>query len=174
MKKLYKLFLGLMVIGTVANAQTVFQSNLSSWPGGEPTDWMGSKTNVSILEEVSADTYGSSAAKIGYTSTSGHKRFTTKNLEVTPGETYEIKMWVKAASGQIRTSYYNVTTTGWGSYGDYFDLSSESAGSLVELSQTVTLAGTCDSAQFILSINSTDGVNDILVLGFILIYLHSS
>jgi hypothetical protein len=163
MKKLYKLFLGLMIVGTTANAQTVFQSNLSSWAGGEPTDWFGSKTtNGLTVAEVSAVSYGTSAAQI--TNTGGsHKRFTTKNTQVTAGETYEIKMWVKAAAGQLRTSYYNVTTNGWGAYNNYFDLASESAGNLVELSQTVTLAGTCDSAQFILSFHSTDGVNDIIV-----------
>lgn len=163
MKKLYKLFLGLMVAGTVANAQTVFQSNLSSWNGGLPTDWMGapsSHTTVLSVTEVPAITYGTSAAQLSVTGGT-HKRFSTQSVAVTAGETYEIKMWVQAATGDLRTGYYNVTTGSYGTYNPYFDLSVESAGSLVMLSQTVTVAATCDSAQFILSLRNTDGVNDI-------------
>ena len=59
---------------------------------------------------------------------------------LTAGETYEIKMWVQASAGELRTSYYNVTTSAYGTYNSYFDLSVESAGSLVMLSQTVTVA----------------------------------
>jgi len=164
MKKLYKLFIGLMVIGTAANAQTVFQSDLSSWNGGLPTDWMGSASHTTVLSvtEVSAVSYGTSAAQLTVTGGT-HKRFTTQNVDVTPGETYEIKMWVQASVGDLRTSYYNVTTSAFGTYNNYFDLSVESAGSLVMLSQTVTVAGTCDSAQFILSLRNTDGVNDIIL-----------
>ena len=66
MKKLYKLFLGLMVIGTAANAQTIFQSNLSSWSGGLPTDMVGPATSLTLtnITEVAADTYGTSAAQL--------------------------------------------------------------------------------------------------------------
>lgn len=165
MKKLYKLFLGLMVVGTAANAQVVFQSNLSSWNAGLPTDWMGSPsshTTVLSVTEVPAITYGTSAAQLSVTG-STHKRFSTQSVAVTAGETYEIKMWVQAATGDLRTGYYNVTSGSYGTYNSYFDLSVESAGSLVMLSQTVTVAGTCDSAQFILSLRNTDGVNDIIL-----------
>tara|TARA_R110001592_G_scaffold354888_2_gene654912 strand:- start:10417 stop:11769 length:1353 start_codon:yes stop_codon:yes gene_type:complete len=162
MKKLYKLFLGLMVMGTVANAQTVFQSNLSSWASGLPTDWMGSASHTTILAvtEVPSVSYGTSAAQLSVTGGT-HKRFTTQNVAVTAGETYEIKMWVSALVGDLRTNYYNATTSAYGTYNSYFDLSVESNGSLVMLSQTVTVASTCDSAQFILSLRNTDGITDI-------------
>ncbi|MCB9335666.1 MAG: T9SS type A sorting domain-containing protein [Flavobacteriales bacterium] len=163
MKKLYKLFLGLMVVGTAANAQVVFQSNLSSWNAGLPTDMVGPATSLALgnITEVSADTYGTSAAQLKNTSTS-HKRVTTFVYDVTPNETYEIKIWVKGLSGEIRTGYKNVTTTTY-TYNSYFDMAVESNGSLVELMQTVTVAATCDSAEFILSLRSTDDVNDIIL-----------
>ena len=164
MKKLYKLFIGLMVLGTAANAQTIFQSNLSSWNGGLPTDWMGSASHTTVLAvtEVSSVSYGTSAAQLTVTGGT-HKRFTTQNVAVTPGETYEIKMWLQASVGDLRTSYYNATTSAYGTYNSYFDLAVESNGSLVMLSQTVTVAATCDSAQFILSLRNTDGVTDIVL-----------
>ena len=138
MKKLYKLFLGLMVVGTAANAQTVFQSNLSSWSGGLPTDWMGSASHTTVLSvtEVPSISYGTSAAQLSVTGGT-HKRFSTQDVAVTAGETYEIKMWVSALVGDLRTGYYNSTTSAFGAYGDYFDLSVESNGNLVMISQTV-------------------------------------
>lgn len=163
MKKLYKLFLGLMIVGTAANAQTVFQSNLSSWNAGLPTDMVGPATSLSFsnITEVAAVTYGSSAAQLNNTSGS-HKRVTTFKYQVTPSETYEVKIWVKGLSGEIRTGYKNVITNAF-TYNSYFDMSTESNGNLVMLSQTVTVAATCDSAEFILSLRSTDGVNDIIL-----------
>ncbi|MCB9360721.1 MAG: T9SS type A sorting domain-containing protein [Flavobacteriales bacterium] len=165
MKKLYKLFLGLMVVGTAANAQTVFQSNLSSWASGDPTDWMGSKSTIasSNVTEVPAVSYGTSAAQLSNTNPTSHKRFTTQRLAVTAGETYEIKMWVKGSQGDLRTAYYNVTDNNYGTYNSYFDIADESNGSLVMLSQTVTLAATCDSAEFIISLKNTDGTTDIIL-----------
>jgi DNA/RNA endonuclease YhcR with UshA esterase domain len=163
MKKLYKLFLGLMVIGTAANAQTVFQSNLSSWNAGLPTDMLGPATNLvsGNITEVGADTYGTSAAQLKNTSGS-HKRITTFKYQTTPGETYEIKIWVKGTAGEIRTGYKNVTTSDF-VYNSYFDMSASSLGNLVELSQTVTVAATCDTAEFILSLRNTDGATDIIL-----------
>ena len=164
MKKIYNLFLGLIVAGTVANAQVVFQSNLSSWSGGLPTDWMGSSTNAtaSNITEVSAELYGTSAAALKNTTTT-HKRFSTPTIDVTPSGTYEVKMWVKASAGELRTGYYNVSTSAYGTYNSYEMLATTSAGSLVMITQTITLTATCDSAQFILSFRSTDGVTDIIV-----------
>lgn len=166
MKKIYTLFIGLLVAGSLANAQVIFQSNLSSWSGGLPTDWMGSSTSATIsnITEVAAQMYGTSAAALKNTSTS-HKRFSTPTLDVVPSETYEIKMWVKASAGEIRTGHYYIGSGGsnYGTYNSYADLSTVSAGSLVMISQFVTVASTTDSAQFILSFRSTDGVTDIIV-----------
>lgn len=166
MKKIYTLFIGMLVAGSIANAQVIFQSNLSSWSGGLPTDWMGSTTNAtaSNITEVPAVMYGTSAAALKNTTTN-HKRFSTPTFDVVPSETYEIKMWVKASAGEIRTGHYYIGSGGsnYGTYNSYADLSTVSAGSLVMISQFVTVASTTDSAQFILSFRSTDGVTDIIV-----------
>lgn len=164
MKKIYTLFIGMLVAGSIANAQVVFQSNLSSWSGGLPTDWMGSSTNIgtSNVSEVSAVLYGTSAAALKNTGT-GHKRFSTQTVNVDANGTYEIKIWVKAAAGQLRTNYVNPATAGYGAYNSYLDLSSVSAGNLVMISQSVTVSSTTDSAQFIISLHSTDGVNDVII-----------
>lgn len=164
MKKIYNLFLGLIIAGTVANAQVVFQSNLSSWSASLPTDWMGSSTSITAANilQVTAPMYGTSAAALKNTTTT-HKRFSTKTVNVDFSGTYEIKMWVKASAGQLRTNYVNVATSGYGAYNSYIDLSTASAGQLVMLTQTVTVSASTDSAQFILSLHSTDGVTDIIV-----------
>lgn len=166
MKKIYTLFIGMLVAGSIANAQVIFQSNLSSWSGGLPTDWMGSTTNAtaSNITEVPAVMYGTSAVALKNTTTT-HKRFSTPTLDVVPSETYEIKMWVKASAGELRTGHYYIGSGGsnYGTYNSYADLSTVSAGSLVMISQFVTVASTTDSAQFILSFRSTDGVTDIIV-----------
>ena len=39
MNKLYTLILGLS-FGAISFGQVVFESNLSSWDAGDPTDWM--------------------------------------------------------------------------------------------------------------------------------------
>ncbi|MBI2280616.1 MAG: T9SS type A sorting domain-containing protein [Bacteroidetes bacterium] len=166
MKKIYNLFIGLLITGSIANAQVVFQSNLSSWSGGLPTD-IGSSTNVTLsnITEVAAPMYGTSAAAIKNTTTS-HKRFSTQTVNVDSSGTYEIKVWVKASAGQLRTGHYyitNTSTTGYGTYNPYVDLSTASAGNLVMITQTVTVVSTADSAQFILSFHSTDGVTDLIV-----------
>lgn len=164
MKKIYTLFIGMLVAGSIANAQVVFQSNLSSWSGGLPTDWMGSTTNITAgnVTEVAAIMYGTSAAALKNTGTT-HKRFSTQTVNVDASGTYEIKIWVKAAAGQLRTNYVNPATAGYGAYNSYLDLSTVSAGNLVMISQSVTVSSTTDSAQFIISLHSTDGVNDVII-----------
>lgn len=164
MKKIYTLFIGMLVAGSIANAQVVFQSNLSSWSGGLPTDWMGSTTNITAgnVTEVAAVMYGTSAAALKNTGAT-HKRFSTQTVNVDASGTYEIKVWVKAAAGQLRTNYVNPATAAYGAYNAYLDLSTVSAGNLVMISQSVTVSSTTDSAQFIISLHSTDGVNDVII-----------
>ena len=164
MKKIYNLFIGLLITGSIANAQVVFQSNLSSWSASLPTDWMGSSTSLlaANITEVPAVMYGTSAAKLKNTGTT-HKRFSTQTVNVDASGTYEIKFWVKAFAGQIRTNYFNTTTSAYGTYNPYIDLATTSAGNLVMISQSVTVSATTDSAQFILSLHSTDGVTDVVV-----------
>jgi hypothetical protein len=91
------------------------------------------------------------------TSTTTHKRFTTQAVTVVPGETYLIEMWVAAqTSGELRTGWYDVTNNAWSTYNPYIDLATVTGGNLTLVSQTVTVPATCTSAEFILSVKSTD------------------
>jgi len=153
-----KLFTFLFAISFVATSfgQTIFQSNLSSWATGNPTDWMGSATSIAasnVVEVPTGANYGTSMAALINTSTS-HKRFTTQNVAVTAGGTYEIKFWVSGGGGQIRTNFYNVTGSTYGSYNSYVTVTPVQT----MVSQIVTLPNPCDSAQFILSLKSTDAI----------------
>ena len=158
MKKLSTLLIAVSV-GTLSFAQTVFQSNLSSWAGGVPTDWMGSKTSISaanVVEQTVGATYGTSMASL-INATATHKRFSTQPVTVTPGETYLIEMWVACqTTGQLRTAYYDLTNLAYSTYNSYIDVAAASAGNLVLVSQTVTMPAGCTSAEFILSVVNTD------------------
>lgn len=156
MKRIFTL-LGI-VIGSLSFAQTVFESDLSSWAAGDPTDWMGSKTSIAssnVVEQTALVTYGTSMASL-VNETTSHVRFTTQPVTVTPGETYEIKMWVFGAMGDLRTNFYDVTNDAYGTYNPYMDIATESGGSLVMLTQSVTIPATCTEAEFILSLRNTD------------------
>ena len=157
-KKIFT-FLLVVCVGTLSFAQTVFQSNLSSWAAGNPTDWMGTATNIAsanVVEQTFGATYGTSMASL-INATTTHKRFTTLPVTVTPGETYLIEMWVACqTSGELRTNYYDATNAVYGSYNSYIDVAATSAGNLVLVSQTVTLPAGCTSAEFILSLRNTD------------------
>lgn len=160
MKKIFTL-LTAACIGSFAFGQTVFQSNLSSWASGDPTDFMGNATNipsVDVTEITVGATYGTSMASLVYASTSSHRRFSTQPVTVTSGQTYKIDMWVAAQnSGELRTNYYDITNGNvYGTYNPYIDVAAASAGNLVMISQNVTVPAGCTSAEFILSIKNTD------------------
>ena len=164
MKKIFTI-LTAVCFATVSFGQTVFQSNLSSWASGWPTDWNGSATNIAqsnVSEITTGATYGTSMAAL-FNATNSHKRFTTQPVTVVPGESYLIEMWVACQdSGELRTGYHDVTNNGWG-YGSYIDVAAASGGNLVMVSQTVTVPATCSSAEFILSLRNTDATSGILV-----------
>ncbi|MEZ4922839.1 MAG: T9SS type A sorting domain-containing protein [Crocinitomicaceae bacterium] len=86
---------------------------------------------------------------------SAHKRFATLPLTVTPGTTYTVKIYLQATAGFIRTNYRNATSLAYGTYNTAVDLSSGyTTGGLV--TQDVTIPAGCTSAEFILSVYSTD------------------
>jgi len=159
MKKIFTLLVAAS-IGATSFGQ-VFESNLSSWSGGNPTDWFGSKTTIgtaSVTEVTVGATYGTSMASLVNT-TNNHKRFTTVNVEATAGATYDIKIWLGGLAGEMRTNYYDVTNDAFGSYNPYVTLS---GGTQTTITQSVTLPAGCDSAQFILSLRNTDAVGIIV------------
>jgi hypothetical protein len=171
MKKIFTL-LTAVCIGSLAFGQTVFQSNLSSWNLGDPTDWMGNSTNIpsaDVTEQTVGSTYGTSTASLVYASTSSHRRFSTQPVTVTSGESYKIEMWVAAQnSGELRTNYYDITNGNvYGTYNNYIDVAAASAGNLVMISQTVTVPSGCTSAEFIISIRNTDPATASFGIGII-------
>ncbi len=159
MKKIFTL-LTAACIGSFAFGQTVFQSNLSSWASGNPTDFMNtartSITSANVVEQTSLATYGTSMASL-INATTSHKRFVTDAFTVTGGQSYLIEMWVVAQnSGDLRTNYYDVTNSAYGTYNPYMIVSDSSMGNLVKVAQIVTVPATCTSAEFILSLRNTD------------------
>jgi DNA/RNA endonuclease YhcR with UshA esterase domain len=159
MKKIFTL-LTAACIGSFAFGQTLFQSNLSSWASGNPTDFMNTaRTNIAstnVVQKSIGATYGTSMASLINTSTSSHKRFVTDAFTVVGGQSYLVEMWVAAQdSGELRTNYYDVTNSAYGTYNPYIDVAAVSNGALVKISQVVTVPSTCTSAEFILSLKST-------------------
>ena len=147
-------------ISNTAYSQTIFQSDLSSWVNGLPSDWMGTASNISSsnVHEISAGVvFGTSYASLINT-TASHKRFSTQPINVNPGETYKIEIWVSAYKGDLRTDYYNANNGTFGTYNPYEDLSISSGSTTVQtlVTQTITVDSSCTSAEFILSLRNTD------------------
>lgn len=158
MKKIYTLFASACIVAT-SFGQTVFQSNLSSWAAGDPTDWMGSTTSITsanVTELTTGAAYGTSMASL-VNATTTHKRFTTQPVTVVAGETYQIQLWVAAQNtGELRTNYYDVTNAAYGTYNSYVDVAAASGGNLTLITQNVTVPATSTSVEFIISIRNTD------------------
>ena len=172
MKKIFTL-LTAVCIGGFAFGQTIFQSNLSSWNAGDPTDFMNTpRTNITsanVVEQTALPTYGTSTASL-VNATTTHKRFVTDAFTVTGGQSYLIEMWVAAQnSGDLRTGYYDVTNSAYNSmYNPYMSIPDSSMGNLVRVAQVVTVPATCTSAEFILSLRNTDASTSSLGIGIML------
>jgi hypothetical protein len=113
------------------------------------------------VTEVAADTYGTSAASLVQTTTSG-KRFTTNTLTVVAGETYDFNIWVNSASGDLAMRLYDETNGAYISSVDYVDLATESNGSLTMITKALTIPAGCTSAEFIIYIASSPASGVIL------------
>ena len=154
MKKIFT-FLFAASIASMAFGQTVFQSDLSSWTGVQPDGWFGSKTNIftdSVVETSSGANYGTKMAALINQNTSSHKRFTTETTAVLADSSYEIKVWVSGASGELRIALYDETNDNYVYNNSY---AAVSVGQTTII-QSVTVPTACTSAQFILSLRNTD------------------
>lgn len=157
MKKILSI-LSLALIGGVMHAQVIFSSDLSSWSDGNPTDFMGTKTNFAaadIIEVDSGSQYGSSNVRL-VNATSGHKRFSTQPLSVENEQSYEIKFWAKG-QGDIRTGLFDDHTPigsdgGFVPYNSYITVNTST---LTEYTQVITSTNTSDIAEFVFSIRNT-------------------
>jgi hypothetical protein len=155
MKKLYILSLSLLALSSY-NAQVVFTSDLSSWSGGLPTDFMGSKSNIptaNVVEITTGAEYGTSLAQLIET-TSTHKRFTTQPQAVTASQGYEVKVWAKG-QGEMRFGMFDDnsgTSAGYIAYTSYQTVSGTTS-SLY--SATITATNTTANGEFVISVRNT-------------------
>ncbi len=157
MKKYYSLILFAFIASVSLNAQVIFSSSFENWSGGKPTDWYGDKTNLPAanLSEVSSGAYAGSKAAQLENDTTIHKRFTTKTpIVVVNGTSYNVRFYVKG-KGDIRTSLFDDRATGFG-YAPYNSYISINSANWQLVSQSVLCANDFDSAQFVLSVKSTD------------------
>lgn len=165
MNKLYTLIIGLTV-GAISFGQVVVESDLSAWTAGLPDGWMGSKSSISpsdVVEQTFGAMHGTSMAQL-FNPTTSHKRFTTQDVAVMGGETYEVKIWMTGSPGsELRTGFYDATNDSYNTYGTYFDIFTETGGEITMLSQTVVVAPSCTNGQFILSVRNTDDMVGIVI-----------
>jgi len=164
MKHLFTLLVA-SVLGSTSFGQVVFESDLSSWSAGDPTDWMGSTTNIAsadVDEQTLFPQFGTKWASLMNTSPTSHRRFTTQAVTVTEGETYTITMYVYGTQAEYRTGYYDLTNTSYGNYNPYLDLAGTS-GALQTTTQNITIpmGSSCTSAEFILSVRNTQDLSGI-------------
>lgn len=160
MKKIFTLLVAAS-FGTMAFGQTVFQSDLSSWSGGTPTDWFGSKTTLAIsgiTQTTGSANYGTDEAAL-INPTTGHKRFTTQTTTVVGGTTYQVKMWVSGAAGDLRVALYDETNDTYSYSNPYAAIV---AGPQTLITQSLTMPASCTDAQFILSLRNTDATGILL------------
>jgi hypothetical protein len=150
------------------------ESNFSSWTGGIPNGWKGSRTNFdfvapfdSIVQVTSGAVYGTSAVRLINPGTT-HVRFSSQTTSVTQGQAYEAKFWVRG-KGDIRFGIYDndLSNGDFGyTYAPYLSINSTA---WTMQSQTLVADTTYSLAEFILSIKSTDGAQNHLEIDSIAI-----
>lgn len=158
MKTLFSSFF-LMILGSSLNAQ-VFSSDFETWTAGTPDGWGGSATHtIDLAVSESSDAQsGTKSCQLTTTGTS-HRRFSTQEMTVNPGTTYQVSFWVKG-SGEIRTGLgvapYEPANY---SYNSYISVSSDT---WTQHTQNITAGGT-GTGQFIFSVRNTVAPNHILL-----------
>jgi hypothetical protein len=163
MKQFFTLIAAIL-LGSTVIGQSAFQSDLSSWVNGDPTDWVGSKTNLAASnysEVTTGATYGTSMVNLINTGSS-HKRFTTQQFAVTGGNTYEVKIYTAGLQGHVRTAFYDLTNAAYSSYNDYDSLEIISQGNLIEITQFINIPATCNDIELIVSLRNTDAVGFVI------------
>lgn len=139
------------------SGQVIFQSGFEDWTGNLPDDWYGVRSNLpqSGVEQVSTNVHSGDFAVRLIKASTGHQRFTTQDLTVVNGETYEVKFWVRG-EGQIRIGLYDGRPTGSG-YAPYVPQAfvTITGNTWQEVSLNITAAMDATDAQFILSLQNT-------------------
>lgn len=127
------------------------------WTGGKPDGWFGAETHTTGLTVAQSDIAheGSSSCQLIVPSTTQHRRFTSKPLNVVAGQEYTVTFWVRG-SGDVRTGFYSGQGSGVGDnykYNDYI----AATGTWTQHTQTVTAPATSSEAELIFSVRSTTG-----------------
>lgn len=151
-----------LFLAGAANAQ-VFTSGLESWDAGAPTDWVGSKTNIAAADIVEVtDNVHDGTSAVGLTNAiTGHKRFTTQNVAVTAGTTYDFSFWVRG-TGEIRTGLWDGLSDAGTSYA-YNSTYISATAEWTQHTQQVTCPTGATSVQFVLSIRNTVAPDNLVV-----------
>lgn len=154
MKHLYAFGL-LVALGLSAQAQVVFQSGFETWTDNVPTDWNGARTNLPTtgMAQVSDNVHGGSFAVRLTNAASGHQRFSTQDVAVVAGQTYEVRFWARG-NGEVRLGLYDGRSTGSG-YSAYTDYTTLSGPAWTEVVLTVACTNDTTAGQFILSLRNT-------------------
>lgn len=152
-----------IVINTVSapSPSTCIESNFSSWTGGIPNGWKGSRTNFdfqapfdSIVEVASGAVYGTSAVRLINPGTT-HVRFSSQSTAVTEGQAYEARFWIKG-KGDIRFGLYDNDQSN-GDFGyTYAPYLSINSSTWTMQTQQVVADTNFNTAEFILSFKATD------------------
>jgi hypothetical protein len=153
MKHLYAFGL-LVALGLSAQAQVVFQSGFETWTDNVPTDWNGARTSLPTtgMAQVSDNVHGGSFAVRLTNAASGHLRFTTQDVAVVAGQTYEVRFWARG-NGEVRLGLYDGRPgNGYSSYTGYTTLSGPT---WTEVVLTVACTNDTTAGQFILSLRNT-------------------
>lgn len=154
MKHLYAFGL-LVALGLSAQAQVVFQSGFETWTDNVPTDWNGARTNLPTtgMAQVSDNVHGGSFAVRLTNAASGHQRFSTQDVAVVAGQTYEVRFWARG-NGEVRLGLYDGRSTGSG-YSAYTGYTTLSGPTWTEVVLTVACTNDTTAGQFILSLRNT-------------------
>ena len=169
MKRIITL-LAVALTATLSFGQTVvFQSDLSSWSAGDPTDFFGPVNSISSdsVTEVSIGAmHGTSFANVK-NAASGHRRLTTQAFAVAPNEKYVISMYVAGTAGDLRVRCYDVSNLAY--VGGYTSYQTISGGALTVYTDTITTPATCYSMSYILSMRNLPilgiGIDSIVITG---------
>jgi predicted extracellular nuclease len=148
-------------VATIASAQ--FSSGFENWTDTVPSDWMGVKSSISAdsVEQVSTNVHGGTYAVRLTNTTTGHKRFTTQSVTVTDGAIYQISFWVRG-NGEIRTGLFDGRSTGFG-YAPYNAYTVSTGNTWTQVTQSITALNDTSGAEFILSVRSTSGPEQLVV-----------
>ncbi len=153
MKHLYAFGL-LVALGLSAQAQVVFQSGFETWTDNVPSDWNGARTNLPTtgMAQVSDNVHGGSFAVRLTNAATGHLRFSTQDVAVVAGQTYEVRFWARG-NGEVRLGLYDGRPgNGYSSYTNYAPVSGSA---WIEVVLTVACTNDTTAGQFILSLRNT-------------------